>query len=143
MEDGLRFKEEGYDGLMSIRQKITYETDDGQAFKTRKEADRKPMTVREKLESGMRLSEDELCGLAYGDECDFAIVHEAKGKNRRWSRSMRTVLKDEETGTLWCVDWEDGLTESQEDEFYDQPYKVTLEQVPVTVTKTTIKKVGE
>lgn len=106
-------------------------------------AERKPMTVREKLESGMRLSEDELCGLAYGDERDFDIVHEVKGKNRRWSRSMRTVLKDKETGTLWCVDWEDGLTESQEDGFYDQPYKVTLEQVPVTVTKTTIKKVGE
>lgn len=106
-------------------------------------AEHKPMGIHEKLEKGIELSESELDDFAYGCAPGFTIEYEEEGDDRRWSRTVTTVLKEEKTETLWCIDWDKGLTEMQEDSFYNQPYKVTLEQTPVTIMKTTIKKVEE
>jgi len=44
------------------------------------------------------------------------------GDNRRWSRSVESIL--EINGRHFCLDWEEGLTECQENDFYEQPYEV-------------------
>lgn len=100
---------------------------------------KKPMSIHEKLEKDMALSDDELSELVYDENPDFPVVYEETGENKRWNRCVSTVCKDNQTGILWCIDWLNGLTESQEDRFPEQPRKVILEQTPVTVMKTTIK----
>lgn len=93
----------------------------------------RPMSVTQKLERGISLTEDELRDFVFGGK----VKYQEEGQPRRWSRSVSSVVADD-NGQLWCVDWDEGLTEMQEDEFYEQPYKVHLDKKPVTVIKTTI-----
>jgi hypothetical protein len=93
----------------------------------------RPMTITQKLERGISLTEDELRDFVFGGK----VKYQEEGQPRRWSRSVSSVVADD-NGQLWCVDWDEGLTEMQEDEFYEQPYKVHLDKKPVTVIKTTI-----
>lgn len=51
------------------------------------------------------------------------------GDNGRWTRSVKTIFKAGER--YFCLKWEEGLTEMQEDQYYDQPYEV----YPVTKEK--------
>lgn len=106
-------------------------------------AKQKPMTIHEKLEKEIKLNENELRDLTYGDEKSFAFEYEEKGDNRRWSRTVLTVVRDLENQNLWCIEWEEGLTEYQENGFWTQPYKVTIEKTPITIVKTTIKKIED
>lgn len=93
----------------------------------------RPMSVTQKLERGIQLTDDELEDFVFGSKVEY----QEKGQPKRWSRSVSSVIADD-NGQLWCVDWEEGLTEMQENEFYEQPYKVHLDKKPVTVIKTTI-----
>ena len=89
--------------------------------------------IKMKLEAGKELDESEISDmLGYFEE-----VYEDEGENRRWSQSMLTVVNVGEDN-LYAIEWERGLTESQENEYYDQPYKVTLETKEVTITTTTV-----
>lgn len=93
----------------------------------------RPMSVTQKLERGIQLTDDELEDFVlYGNE-----VYRDNGEIGRWSRHVSSVIADD-NGQLWCVEWEEGLTEMQDDEFYEQPYKVHLDEKPVTIIKTTI-----
>ena len=49
------------------------------------------------------------------------------GDNRRWQRSVTDVC--EMLGRYFALHWEEGLTESQEDDFMDQPYEVFQNKV--------------
>ena len=55
------------------------------------------------------------------------LVHEYdietdKGENRRWSRGMSTI--SEVQGRFFQTNWEEGLTENQENEYDEQPTEV-------------------
>lgn len=93
----------------------------------------RPMTITQKLERGIALTEDELEDFVFYDN----EVYRDEGEPGRWSRHVSSVIADD-NGQLWCVEWEEGLTEMQDNEFYDQPYKVHLDKKPVTVIQTTI-----
>lgn len=85
------------------------------------------MTVIEKLYAGVKLDEFELKQLAYEmlDDADaylYEPVDEIDGEETRWHRVVQTIFKIQ--GDLWAISWLRGLTECQEDEFWDQPYKV-------------------
>jgi hypothetical protein len=89
----------------------------------------------EKIKNADELTERELSRLAY----EYEIERE-EGEDRRWSRTITSYvqLKDR----FFIVNWEQGLTEMQDNEFYDQPYEVkkkTYEKVipehKVTVTE--------
>ena len=72
----------------------------------------------EKIVKGERLTERELSSLVYeGEEVD-----EIEGEDTRWTRCMITVINL--CGKNVAIDWQKGLTECQENEFYDQPYFV-------------------
>ena len=93
----------------------------------------RPMSVTQKLERGIQLTDDELEDFVlYGNE-----VYRDNGEFGRWSRHVSSVIADD-NGQLWCVEWEEGLTEMQDDGFYEQPYKVHLDKKPVTIIQTTI-----
>lgn len=93
------------------------------------------MILVNKLYSGEELNENELQFLATGfylssmknmiDEEDMdaiTLIDEQDGDSGRWTKHKTTIFKV--NNDLWCVQWREGLTELQENEFYNQPYKV-------------------
>jgi len=69
-----------------------------------------------KLENKEKLTEKELIQLL-----DYE-VDITEGENRRWSRTNESIL--EINSKFYCLVWEEGLTESQPNEFYEQPWEV-------------------
>lgn len=104
------------------------------------------MILVNKLYSGEELNENELHFLATGfcfsnmenmidkeDMDAITFVDEQDGDSGRWTKHKTTIFKV--NNDLWCVQWEEGLTECQENEFYDQPYKVKCIEDVVIVKK--------
>lgn len=75
----------------------------------------------QKIDNGEELTEKELRTLVF--ECNEVERH--KGENRRWSRTVESVI--ELCGRFFKITWEQGLTESQENDFHEQPYEVELD----------------
>lgn len=90
--------------------------------------------MAEKLKSGVKLEEHEIAELASMDS-----VYEEEGDEGRWDRQMTTVVKLFDD--CYAIDWSRGLTESQENSFYEQPYLVEVEVKDVIVKKTFINKI--
>lgn len=87
-------------------------------------------TLEEKVYNGENLSENELADFVY----DGPQVFEIKGEDRRWERTNTTIFKIKDK--YFAIDWEQGLTEEQEDSFNEQPYEVYKHTKQVTETKT-------
>lgn len=73
------------------------------------------------IDNGQELTEDELKALVW--KCHS--VARIEGENRRWSRTVRSII--ELCGRYFEVDWEQGLTENQDNQFFDQPFEVELD----------------
>lgn len=73
--------------------------------------------IFEDLQNGENLREDDLRYLVWNYEID-----RENGENRRWSRTVTSIV--EIGGKTYSIDWEEGLTECQENSFYDQPIEV-------------------
>lgn len=87
-----------------------------------------------KIDKGENLTEKELKRLAYEYEIE-KIVYD---KNR-WTMPISSVCKL--LDRYFMVEWQEGLTEYQEDEFLDQPYEVELQQYQkVTNVRRWVKK---
>ncbi len=83
----------------------------------------------EKFDKGEKFSERELDSLRWGlDE-----VETIYGENNRWSRSAKTIFDVQ--GRLFALDWEEGLTENQENEFFNQPYEVEKRTKTIVVNE--------
>lgn len=92
--------------------------------------DQYEIEILNKIDMGEKLSEKELKMLCY----EFNEVERNEGENRRWSRSVVSIIKIGER--FFKLVWEEGLTESQENEFYNQPYEVIKNTYEKTVTIT-------
>ena len=70
-----------------------------------------------KIEKKEELTEREIKKLIfeYQETSDY-------GENRRWTRTVKTLVNLK--GRYFVVEWEEALTESQENEFWEQPYEV-------------------
>lgn len=82
-----------------------------------------------KIDAGENLTERELDEFhSYGNDIEY-------GENRRWNRTVTTEV--EYKGRFFIIIWEEGLTECQENEFYNQPYEVekVTETQTILVTK--------
>ena len=92
------------------------------------------MTIIEKMYAGEKLSRDELKALVYEDaEDDYEIITQSEGSEGRWTRAMDTIIK---TGKdYWDIPWDRGLTEHQENEFWEQPFRVKPVKEVITVTR--------
>lgn len=89
-----------------------------------------------KIESGEKLTERELRTVVF----ETNEIERNEGDNRRWTRSVKSIV--EMCGRYFCIYWEEGLTECQENEFYDQPYEVEKITYDKTITVTEWKKVS-
>ena len=81
----------------------------------------------DKIDNKIELTEDEVRNLVFREAYEVTA-----GENRRWSRTISSLFEYEDR--LFMIYWEQGLTESQENTFYDQPYEVEK-----TVTTRTIE----
>lgn len=80
-----------------------------------------------KIDANEKLTESELSSLIW----EYKVETE-KGENRRWSRTNTTIVKL--LDRYFSINWEEGLTEMQPNEFYEQPYEVKLEEYEKTIT---------
>ena len=90
-----------------------------------------------KIDAGEKLSEKELKELRW----DFNEADTIYGENRRWSRSVRSII--EICGRYFALDWEEGLTEYQDNEFYNQPFEVEKKEYQKTITVTEWSKINK
>ena len=86
--------------------------------------------ILSKIDAGEKLTESELRELRW----EFNEVETIYGENRRWSRSVRSILEIGER--YFALDWEEGLTECQENEFYNQLVEVEKKEYTKTITVT-------
>lgn len=85
--------------------------------------------ILEKLDRHENLTIRELKYLVY--ECEIDTI---EGEDGRWTRSVTTIAKL--GGRTFSIDWGRGLTEMQENEFFDQPMEVFKHEHEETVTVT-------
>lgn len=104
------------------------------------------MTIIEKMYAGEELSEKELCYLAtgYSRYCDtkpgeYEEIDLVEGDCGRWTQDMETIIQV--GNDLWAIPWDRGLTECQENEFWEQPYRV--ERKERVVTQVYYEKISE
>ncbi len=87
-----------------------------------------------KIDNGEKLTEEELKNVVYETK-EIACI---EGDTHRWTRDMETIV--EMCGRYFCVNWGNGLTEYQENEFHYQPYEVEKVEHEKTITVTEWKK---
>lgn len=85
--------------------------------------------ILEKIESGYVFEERELEELVYSGK----VVDNQYGDKGRWTRSVYTIIQLEDR--FFGIDWEEGLTESQEDLFYETSLKEVEKFEEVKVIK--------
>lgn len=107
------------------------------------------MTVKEKILSNIELDEYEVSVLVdkyYGSKRpEYPSNHfdgvkpitSIQGEDRRWSRNNLEIF--EVDGSYFGLEWEEGLTENQEDEVYAQVAS-GYEQIERTITDYILKK---
>ena len=83
----------------------------------------------ERFDKGEKFSESELDSLRW----ELDEVETIYGENNRWSRSAQTIFDVQ--GRLFALDWEEGLTENQENEFFNQPYEVEKRTKTIVVNE--------
>lgn len=81
----------------------------------------------DKITEGIDLTEKELRELRY------SRYAEIEGDKSRWSVYTQTIVKLRDK--YFSIDWSQGLTEIQEDEFDDQPYEVKKVEKMIPVTE--------
>lgn len=83
-------------------------------------------TAIEKLEHGEKLEDEELralaCEVEYAHLDGIEHVTEIEGEDHRWQREVSTVIKAH--GRYWRIEWMSALTETSEDDFWEQPVEV-------------------
>jgi hypothetical protein len=81
-----------------------------------------------KIDSEEPLSRSELCELR-----EYKI-EQSYGDNMRWYREVETIC--EIGDRYFCLNWYQGLTEMQDDEFDYQPFEVKKHTYEKTITVT-------
>lgn len=86
--------------------------------------------IATKISSDLELNEYERKYCAWGEVGEY--VDEIEGEDHRWTREMQTIFKIGEQ--YYAIDWMRGLTEMQDNEYWDDPYKVERKEEIVTTT---------
>lgn len=86
----------------------------------------------ERFENGGEFDEEELREIVKEEIFDI-VDTQLDSELHRWTRTVTTVFEIE--GRLFALEWEQGLTEECEDEFYNQPYEVEKKEKTVKVVE--------
>ena len=73
--------------------------------------------ISRKLNSKQKLTENEIQTLVWNYD-----IEQNEGDSRRWTKTIETIIEFE--GKNYSILWEQGLTEMQENEYYNQPVEV-------------------
>lgn len=76
--------------------------------------------VISKILNSEELSVEERWACAWGEVGKFITTLD--GTIHRWTIDKQTIFDVD--GQLYCIDWDEGLTEYQEHEYWNDPYKV-------------------
>ena len=91
----------------------------------------------ERYDKKEKFSESELEKLEYfGEEID-----RIEGPNRRWTRTIKNIFKVEDR--YFALEFEEGLTEYQDNMYYNQPYEVEKVFEEITTVVVNYIKKGE
>jgi len=82
--------------------------------------------ILSKIDKGEELTEDELSTIR-----DYSI-EDIEGDESRWSRDIESII--ELCGRTFSLSWSRGLTECQENSFYNQPHEVEKKTTIKTIT---------
>ena len=88
-----------------------------------------------KIDNNMKLYNDELYDLLEFELCNYREY----GDNNRWDRCVSSIC--ELDNRYFKLNWFEGLTEMQENSFYEQPYEVEKVEYEKTITVTEWKAV--
>lgn len=91
------------------------------------------MELEDKIYNGEPLSEDEL-----QEAIDCYETDRVEGRDRRWTRTIQSILAIKDK--LFCVEWEQGLTENQPNEYCNQPYEVERVENTQVITVVSYKR---
>jgi hypothetical protein len=83
------------------------------------------------ITNGTELEDDDISDMIDAFEVED---YRSYGDNRRWSRTISSIL--EIKGRYFQVDWEQGLTECQNNSYCDRPFEVTKHEYQKTITVT-------
>lgn len=83
-------------------------------------------TVIGKIDNKEELSEREIIRLI-----NEYTISEQKGEEFRWAVSIKSIVKL--MGRYFCIEWQRGLTEYQDDSFNEQPYEVEKVEYEKTI----------
>ena len=79
-----------------------------------------------KIDSHEDLTEKEISRLVFNYD-----IENTYGENRRWTRSVSTIIRLGDR--YFCIEWEEGLTECQTNEYFEQPYEVEEHEYEKTI----------
>lgn len=109
-----------------------WEYEEIQRFKQEREKMEEEQEFLKRFDNGEPFDEYELLDIVKGEI--FDIVDEQENNElHRWTRTVTTVFEIE--GRLFALEWEQGLTEECDDEFYNQPYEVEKKEKTVKVVE--------
>lgn len=84
-----------------------------------------------KIENNYSFNSDELEALA-NDEA-FETLDRISNGHGRWTEYITTIFTVQER--YFAIDWQKGLTECQENFYYDQPYEVRPHEKVIVTTE--------
>ena len=84
----------------------------------------------EKIDNGKQLNTEELCDLCH----EYKIVDLIAGEDRRWFRSITCIVQLGDR--FFSITYDKGLTECQENEYYNQPFEVEKHTTEKTIVVT-------
>lgn len=91
----------------------------------------------DKIDNGERLTEIELSTFVWEIG---KVVDRTKHVARRWQQTV-TVIKQVDD-RFFSIDYEEGLTECQENSYFEQPQEVTKHEYEKTITVTEWKSIN-
>ena len=109
-----------------------WEYEETQRFKWEHEKMEEEQEFLKRFDSGETFDEEELRDIVKEEIFDIVDTQPSSDLHR-WTRTVTTVFEVE--GRLFALEWEQGLTEECEDEFYDQPYEVEKKEKTVKVVE--------
>lgn len=109
-----------------------WEYEEIQRFKQEREKMEEEQEFLKRFDNGEEFDEEELREIV--KEEIFNIVDtQSDNELHRWTRNVTTVF--EVGGRLFALEWQQGLTEDCDDEFYNQPYEVEKKEKTIVVTE--------
>lgn len=94
------------------------------------------LTLEEKLQLGQELTNEEIENMCY----NYKTIYEEYGEKHRWYVDVLTVVEISKIG-LFAIEWQQGLTEREENFYENQPYKCNLKEKEVIVKQTFVEKI--